>query len=153
MLVTLRRTREVKETWHRHERDYLAAMPGKKKRLTHINCAPASRTPRFLDLPSCNPPNDSRIAEASADSGSNRERAQGEVEEVSRLRSLINPLRELERESEDFEALQQLATEESDRRHAQTRREIATEHARLLRKLEEFELRQFFGENDPRMHS
>jgi peptide chain release factor 2 len=81
---------------------------------------------------------------------SNRERAQSEVEEVSRLRSLLNPFRELERAAEDFEALQQLAIEESDaaqRTHAE--KEVADEHARLLHKLEEFELRQFLsGEND-----
>jgi peptide chain release factor 2 len=81
---------------------------------------------------------------------SNRERAQSEVEEVSRLRSLLNPFRELERAAEDFEALQQLAAEESDptqRAHAE--KEVADEHARLLHKLEEFELRQFLsGEND-----
>ncbi len=80
----------------------------------------------------------------------NRERAQADVEEVSRLKSLINPFRELERETEDFEALQQLAAEESDasqRTHAEN--EIATEHARLIHKLEEFELRQFLsGPND-----
>src|SRR5437660_1522790 len=80
----------------------------------------------------------------------NRERAQIDVEEVSRLKSLINPFRELERETEDFEALQQLAAEESDatqRSHAEN--EIAAEHERLVRKLEEFELRQFLsGPND-----
>jgi len=81
---------------------------------------------------------------------SNRERAQAEVEEVSRLRSLINPFLELEREIEDFNALQQLAGEETDaaaRSHAE--REVVTEHARLIHKLGEFELRQFLsGEND-----
>ena len=45
---------------------------------------------------------------------SNRERAQADVEEVSRLRSVINPFHELEREIEDFNALQQLAAEEND---------------------------------------
>src|SRR5437588_4120973 len=49
-----------------------------------------------------------------ADFWSNRERAQGDVEEVSRIRSLLNPLRELERAQEDFEALRQLAAEEPD---------------------------------------
>jgi peptide chain release factor 2 len=81
---------------------------------------------------------------------SNRERAQADVEGVSRLRSLINPLRELERDVEDFVALQQLAAEETDAA-ARTRaeHEVATEHDRLVRKLEEFELRQFLsGEND-----
>ena len=87
---------------------------------------------------------------AAPDFWSNRERAQSEVEEVSRLRSLINPFRELERAAEDFEALQQLALEEADpaqRAHAE--KEVADEHARLIHRLEEFELRQFLsGEND-----
>jgi len=87
---------------------------------------------------------------AASDFWSNRERAQADVEEVSRLRSLVNPFQELEREIEDFDALQQLATEETDptaRAHAE--KEVANEHARLIHKLEEFELRQFLsGEND-----
>jgi peptide chain release factor 2 len=87
---------------------------------------------------------------AAPDFWSNRERAQGEVEEVSRLRALINPFQELEREIEDFAALQQLAQEENDpgaRAHAD--QEVATEHDRLVHKLSEFELRQFLsGEND-----
>ncbi|MGI9088176.1 MAG: peptide chain release factor 2 [Chthoniobacterales bacterium] len=87
---------------------------------------------------------------AAPDFWSNRERAQVDVEEVSRLRSLINPFRELERETDDFEALQQLATEETDgARRSQAEAEISTEHARLVHKLEEFELRQFLsGPND-----
>ncbi len=87
---------------------------------------------------------------AAPDFWSNRERAQADVEEVSRLRSLINPFQELEREIEDFSALHELAAEESDptaRAHAE--KEVAVEHDRLLHRLEEFELRQFFsGEND-----
>ncbi len=87
---------------------------------------------------------------AAPDFWSNRDRAQGDVEEVSRLRGLINPFHELERAAEDFDALQQLAAEEKDptqRSHAEA--EIAAEHARLLRQLEEFELRQFLsGPND-----
>jgi peptide chain release factor 2 len=81
---------------------------------------------------------------------SNRERAQADVEGVSRLRSLINPLRELERDVEDFVALQQLAAEETDAAgRTRAEHEVATEHDRLVRKLEEFELRQFLsGEND-----
>jgi peptide chain release factor 2 len=87
---------------------------------------------------------------AAPDFWSNRERAQTDVEEVSRLRSLINPFEELEREINDFEALQQLATEEQDDAgRAQTEREVGAEHDRLIHKLEEFELRQFLsGEND-----
>jgi peptide chain release factor 2 len=80
----------------------------------------------------------------------NRERAQGDVEEVSRLRSLINPFRELEREIDDFEVLQQLAAEEEDAaQRSAAEAEIVSEHARLSRKLGEFELRQFLsGPND-----
>jgi peptide chain release factor 2 len=87
---------------------------------------------------------------ASADFWSNRERAQGEVEEVSRLRNLINPLLELEREVEDFDALHELAGEEVDpTARGKADQEVATEYGRLVRRLEEFELRQFLsGEND-----
>ena len=87
---------------------------------------------------------------ASADFWSNRERAQGEVEEVSRLRGMISPVLELERQVEDFDALQQLAAEESDPvAHAEAEKEVATEQDRLVRRLEEVELRQFLsGEND-----
>src|SRR5438270_3188150 len=87
---------------------------------------------------------------SATDVWSNRERAQADVEEVSGLRALINPLRELEREVEDFGALQQLAAEETDaavRTHAE--HEVSREHERLTHKLSEFELRQFLsGEND-----
>jgi peptide chain release factor 2 len=87
---------------------------------------------------------------SASDFWSNRERAQADVEEVSRLKSLINPFRELEREIEDFEAMQQLATEELDEaQRLQAGREVGNEHDRLVHKLEEFELRQFLsGEND-----
>jgi len=87
---------------------------------------------------------------SAADFWSNRERAQGEVEEVSRVRSLLNPLRELERAVEDFEALRQLVAEETNPgQRAQAEKEVTTEQARLVHQLEEFELRQFLsGEND-----
>jgi peptide chain release factor 2 len=87
---------------------------------------------------------------AAPDFWNNRERAQADVEEVSRLRSLINPFRELEREIDDFEALQQLAAEETDASaRTNAEKEVASEHGRLVHKLEEFELRQFLsGEND-----
>src|SRR5205809_304575 len=87
---------------------------------------------------------------AAPDFWSNRERAQADVEEVSRLRSLINPFQELEREIEDFSALHELAEEESEpSARSELERELAEEHDRLARKLSEFELRQFLsGEND-----
>jgi peptide chain release factor 2 len=57
---------------------------------------------------------------------------------------------ELEREITDFDALRQLAAEEGDsvaRREAE--KEVVTEHERIVRRLEEVELRQFLsGEND-----
>lgn len=87
---------------------------------------------------------------AAADFWSNRERAQADVEEVSRLRSLINPFRELERETDDFEILQQLTAEENDAaQRSSAEADVAAEYARLMRKLEAFELRQFLsGPND-----
>ncbi|PYK42027.1 MAG: peptide chain release factor 2 [Verrucomicrobia bacterium] len=87
---------------------------------------------------------------AAPDFWSDRERAQTDVEEVSRLRALVNPFQALEREIDDFSALQQLAAEETDATaRAKVEQEVATEHERLLHKLEEFELRQFLsGEND-----
>src|SRR4051812_8573270 len=87
---------------------------------------------------------------AAADFWSNRERAQGDVEEVSRIKSLLNPLRELERSVADFEALRQLAAEESDpAQRTEADKELNAEEARLIHQLEEFELRQFLsGEND-----
>jgi peptide chain release factor 2 len=87
---------------------------------------------------------------AAPDFWNNRERAQADVDEVSRLRSLINPFHELEREIEDFDALHQLAAEEKNESHrAQADREVLSEHDRLVHKLEEFELRQFLsGESD-----
>src|SRR5215469_16786098 len=87
---------------------------------------------------------------AAPDFWSNRESAQADVTEVSRLRSLTNPFQELEREIEDFRALRELAAEEKDPAHrAQAEQEVATEYDRLAHKLDEFELRQFLsGEND-----
>jgi peptide chain release factor 2 len=87
---------------------------------------------------------------AAPDFWDKRERAQADVEEVSRLRGLINPFRELEREADDFEVLQQLAADETDAAQRLTaEREVASEYSRLVKKLEEFELRQFLsGPND-----
>src|SRR3954471_8304252 len=80
----------------------------------------------------------------------NRERAQADVEEVSRLRGLINPFRQLERDIADFDALRDLAAEEEDANaKQQAEQEVKNEHARLAHQLSEFELRQFLsGESD-----
>jgi peptide chain release factor 2 len=87
---------------------------------------------------------------SAADFWNNRERAQADVEEVSRFKSLINPFYELEREMADFHALRQLAEEEHDAAaRAEAEREVTREHDRLAHKISEFELRQFLsGEND-----
>jgi peptide chain release factor 2 len=105
----------------------------------------------FFDLPKLQKELAALEARMTApDFWSNRERAQADVDEVSRLRSLINPFHELEREIADFEALHQLASEEKEETpRLQAEREVAAEHDRLVHKLEEFELRQFLsGEND-----
>jgi peptide chain release factor 2 len=105
----------------------------------------------FFDLPALQEKLSALEARMSGpDFWNNRERAQADVDEVSRLRSLINPFRELEGEVNDLEALHQLALEEKDEVHRlQAEREVANEHARLAHKLDEFELRQFLsGEND-----
>ena len=87
---------------------------------------------------------------AAADFWSNRERAQGEVEEVSRLRGLINPMQELQRA---FGRFRSAATT----RRGGIRPGGASRCGKGNRggacaprpKLEEFELRQFLsGEND-----
>jgi peptide chain release factor 2 len=87
---------------------------------------------------------------SAADFWDSRERAQADVEQVSRLKALIIPFQDLEREIADFEALQQLAAEENDPHlRAEAERQVAQEHGRLARNLSEFELRQFLsGEND-----
>src|SRR5437667_9674546 len=80
---------------------------------------------------------------AAPDFWSNRERAQTDVEEVSRLRSLISPFQELEREIEDFSALQQLAAEQrAATAGSSAEKEVATEHGRVIHTLEEFERAQ-----------
>ncbi len=91
---------------------------------------------------------------AAPDFWSDRERAQTDVEEVSRLRALVNPFQALEREIDDFSALQQLAAEETDATaRAKVEQEVATEHERLLHKLEEFELRQFLSDENDRANA
>ena len=75
---------------------------------------------------------------AAPDFWSNRDRAQADVEQVSRLRSLINPFQELQREIEDFRALQELAAEENDPAHrAEAEKEVITEHERLAQQREQ----------------
>ncbi|MDQ2869074.1 MAG: peptide chain release factor 2 [Verrucomicrobiota bacterium] len=111
----------------------------------------ASELRRFLDVPKL----EAQLAAleermSAGDFWNNRERAQADVEEVSRVKGLLNPFRELEREIADFDALQQLAEEETDASaRTEAEREVTREHERLAHKLSDFELRQFLsGDND-----
>src|SRR5436190_20120681 len=109
------------------------------QKLSKLGCASCGG---FFDVPKLESQLGALEERMSAgDFWSNRERAQGEVEEVSRLRSLLNPLRELEKAVQDFEALRELADEETDAAHrAEAEKELASEHGRLIHQLEEFEL-------------
>jgi peptide chain release factor 2 len=142
----------VAASWQEARADYLPAWP-----LNYPTSIPPRSNPAstncggFFDLPKLQEQLIVLEGRMSApDFWNNRERAQVDVEEVSRLRSLINPFRALERELADFEALQELAAEEPDETARQTaEKEVSAEHARLIRQLEEFELRQFLsGGND-----
>lgn len=77
----------------------------------------------------------------------NKERAQQQVEEVSILRNKVNPLLQLERQLDDLEVLIELSAEEEDQ--AKASEEVATEHAALLKNLEQFEIKMLLsGPND-----
>lgn len=79
----------------------------------------------------------------------NKETAQRDVEEVSRLRSTIQPFLALESRAADLEILKELATEESAENQPQAIKEVYQEYKSLLRDLEKFELQQFLsGEFD-----
>ena len=76
-----------------------------------------------------------------------KERAQQQMEEVSVLRAKINPLRSLERQMDDLEALAELAAAEADA--AQAAIEVEKELHLFTRSLEEFELKMLLsGPND-----
>ncbi len=68
-----------------------------------------------------------------------RERAQAVVEEVSALRSKIQPMLAVERQADDFEVLVELAAEEADQTTAQA--EVAKEHEAISKTLDELELK------------
>jgi peptide chain release factor 2 len=87
---------------------------------------------------------------AGSDFWNNRERAQADVEEVSRLKSLINPVHELERELADFDACANWPRKRTMRRRARRRNAKSRGSMNVWhKKLAEFELRQFLsGEND-----
>ena len=82
-----------------------------------------------------------------ADFWNNKERAQQNVEEVSILRGKITPLLALERQADDLAVLIELAREEGD--SASAAAEVQTEHAALLKALDDFELKMLLsGPND-----
>lgn len=77
----------------------------------------------------------------------NRDKAQQMVEEVSSLRSKINPLITLERRAADFEVLLEMAAEETDQQAAQA--EVLKEYEDFKKALADFELKMLLnGPND-----
>ena len=88
---------------------------------------------------------------AEPDFWANKEQAQARVEEVSDLRSRITPLLELEQQAEDLDVLIELAQEEADAASAAA--EVAREHASLIRKLDEFELKMLLSGPNDRAHA
>lgn len=80
----------------------------------------------------------------------NKERAQKQVEEVSRLRNNINPMLALERQLEDLETLKALVIEEEDAdSKAEFYTELQKDYAATVKALEEVELRSLLsGEHD-----
>jgi peptide chain release factor 2 len=86
---------------------------------------------------------------ASADFWNNKETAQSDVEQVSELRSKIQPFLILESRAADLEVLKELAGEEPPGRQAGAIAEVRSEYDSLLRDLEKFELQQLLsGEFD-----
>ncbi len=85
-----------------------------------------------------------------ADFWDNRERAQGLMEEVSRLRSKTGPFEALERETDDLSTLRELVEEESNpEARTSALADLDTEFDRVRTALEIFELEQLLsGEFD-----
>ncbi len=82
-----------------------------------------------------------------------KEVAQKDMEEVSRLRGLIDPFKALESRAADLEIMQELAAEEPNAdSQAAAYRDLQTEHDALLADLAKFELKQFLSgpfDNNP----
>ncbi|MEO7933523.1 MAG: peptide chain release factor 2 [Chthoniobacterales bacterium] len=102
---------------------------------------------RYLDVPRL----ETRLAEledrmSSSDFWNNKDQAQTQVEEVSKLRAKLLPLQKLESRLGDLTLLKELADEEQDSAAYQ---EVQTEHDSIVTALEEFELLQLLsGEFD-----
>jgi peptide chain release factor 2 len=87
---------------------------------------------------------------AGADFWDSREKAQGVIDEVSGLRSKINPFRELEQKISDLVVMEELVAEETDavQREA-AERDLQKEAVATERSLSEFEIRMLLsGEYD-----
>lgn len=83
---------------------------------------------------------------SSSDFWNNKDQAQTQVEEVSKLRAKLLPLQKLESRLGDLTLLKELADEEQDSAAYQ---EVQTEHDSIVTALEEFELLQLLsGEFD-----
>lgn len=81
----------------------------------------------------------------------NKEKAQAQVEEVSRLRGKLNPLASIEQRLEDLEVLRELCQEETDpESRTAAAQELDSEHGALVKNIEEFELLQFLGGDNDR---
>ncbi len=98
----------------------------------------------------------SRLAEleglmSEPDFWTNKERAQQNVEEVSILRGKVTPLLALERQTDDLAVLIELAREEGD--SATAAAEVQTEHAALLKALDDFELKMLLSGPNDRCHA
>jgi peptide chain release factor 2 len=80
----------------------------------------------------------------------NRERAQSQIDEVAGIRKKLEPLKTLEKRVEELDLLLELIREEQDEAsQQQAAQDAASEHAALVKALEDFELRQFLsGEHD-----
>ena len=87
---------------------------------------------------------------AAPDFWSNRERAQQQVEEISRLRNKINPLLSLEREVDDLEVLKSLTEEETDpSAQASASKDLEQEFALVTKRVDDFALLSLLsGEHD-----
>ena len=76
----------------------------------------------------------------------NRERAQSMVEEVSRIKAKLNPLKELTQRIEDLEVLLALAGEENDpAQQATAEAEVKAEYEAIVSQLEAFEIQSYLS--------
>ncbi len=91
---------------------------------------------------------------AAPDFWSNKDRAQQQVEQVSRLRSKINPLLAIERAIEDLEVLKSLAEEETDpAQQTAAVADLEKEHTAVVKQLENIEMQSLLGGEQDRSNA